>query len=30
MAAVEVGMPVRLVWDDVAEGVAIPRFTDAR
>jgi uncharacterized OB-fold protein len=29
-AEVEVGMPVRLVWDDVAEGVAVPRFTSAR
>lgn len=28
--AVAVGMPVRVVWDDVSEGVAVPRFTDAR
>lgn len=29
-SSVEVGMPVRLVWDDVADDVAVPRFTAAR
>ncbi|HEY7134051.1 MAG TPA: Zn-ribbon domain-containing OB-fold protein [Acidimicrobiia bacterium] len=27
--AVEIGMAVRVVWDDVDAGVAIPRFTKA-
>ena len=27
--AVQIGMPVRVVWDDVDAGVAIPRFTKA-
>ncbi|MBV8952192.1 MAG: Zn-ribbon domain-containing OB-fold protein [Actinobacteria bacterium] len=29
-STVEIGMPVRLVWDDVADDVAVPRFTAAR
>lgn len=28
-SAVEIGMPVEVVWDDVDEGVAVPRFTPA-
>lgn len=28
-SAVEIGMPVRVVWDDVDEGVAVPRVTPA-
>jgi uncharacterized OB-fold protein len=28
-SAVEIGMPVTVVWDDVDEGVAVPRFTPA-